>query len=255
MNQANIQEIEELAAIVSGSEDNASETIDFTNNFDNLSVSSSSSSDDDNKNEDDENDDGNDDEPFYDKNLDDEDEDFVHRFMRGLIQEKETKTTNNNNNEKPISKDERNNNGEPVLKKSGITEISSTSTTSPDVKQKTKPLLKPRDSDAILSCPCCFTTVCMDCQQHEKYTNQYRAMFVMNIGVNWHRKMIFNEEKSMLEDAIGTTVVDNTKDNSTDNNKNIVYYYPVFCLNCGTEVASLNMDDEIYHFYGCIASG
>jgi hypothetical protein len=25
----------------------------------------------------------------------------------------------------------------------------------------------PRNSDAVLSCPCCFQIVCMDCQQHE----------------------------------------------------------------------------------------
>ena len=37
-----------------------------------------------------------------------------------------------------------------------------------------------RHSDAILSCPGCLTTVCIDCQRHEFYTTQYRAMFVMN---------------------------------------------------------------------------
>ena len=37
-----------------------------------------------------------------------------------------------------------------------------------------------RKSDAILSCPGCFTTVCIDCQQHERYENQFRALLVMN---------------------------------------------------------------------------
>ena len=37
-----------------------------------------------------------------------------------------------------------------------------------------------RRSDAILSCPGCLTTVCIDCQRHEFYTTQYRAMFTMN---------------------------------------------------------------------------
>lgn len=36
-----------------------------------------------------------------------------------------------------------------------------------------------RQTDAILSCPSCFTTCCIDCQQHE-YKDQYRAMFVTN---------------------------------------------------------------------------
>lgn len=38
-------------------------------------------------------------------------------------------------------------------------------------------------SDAILSCPLCFTTLCIECQQHEKFENQFRAMFVMNCRV------------------------------------------------------------------------
>ncbi|PSC72503.1 E2F-associated phospho [Micractinium conductrix] len=36
------------------------------------------------------------------------------------------------------------------------------------------------NSDAILSCPLCFTTLCIDCQQHAKFENQFRAVFVMN---------------------------------------------------------------------------
>ena len=37
-----------------------------------------------------------------------------------------------------------------------------------------------RRSDAILSCPGCVTTVCVDCQRHEYVTTQYLAMFVTN---------------------------------------------------------------------------
>ncbi|KAJ8341740.1 hypothetical protein SKAU_G00340310 [Synaphobranchus kaupii] len=39
-------------------------------------------------------------------------------------------------------------------------------------------------SDAVLNCPACMTTLCLDCQRHEKYRTQYRAMFVMNCTVN-----------------------------------------------------------------------
>ncbi|KAI9477926.1 MAG: E2F-associated phosphoprotein-domain-containing protein [Benjaminiella poitrasii] len=35
-------------------------------------------------------------------------------------------------------------------------------------------------TDAILSCPMCFTTLCYSCQRHERYKDQYRAMFVRN---------------------------------------------------------------------------
>lgn len=39
---------------------------------------------------------------------------------------------------------------------------------------------KGHKSDAILSCPLCFTTVCIDCQQHAYQENQFRAMYVMH---------------------------------------------------------------------------
>lgn len=38
-----------------------------------------------------------------------------------------------------------------------------------------------RESDAILSCPGCLTTVCLDCQQHANKEGQFRAMFCTNV--------------------------------------------------------------------------
>lgn len=38
-----------------------------------------------------------------------------------------------------------------------------------------------RRSDAILSCPGCLTTVCIDCQQHAEKEGQFRAMFCINV--------------------------------------------------------------------------
>ena len=32
-------------------------------------------------------------------------------------------------------------------------------------------------------------------------------------------------------------------------------YHSVHCASCQTEVAALNMSDEVYHFFGCLASG
>lgn len=37
-----------------------------------------------------------------------------------------------------------------------------------------------RRSDALLSCPGCLTTVCIDCQAHDLKDGQYRAMFSIN---------------------------------------------------------------------------
>jgi hypothetical protein len=54
-----------------------------------------------------------------------------------------------------------------------------TSTTArPDdwTSDRNDPLTRPRRSDAVLSCPCCFTPLCYDCQRHDVYLSQYRAM-------------------------------------------------------------------------------
>ena len=140
-------------------------------------------------------------------------------------------------------------------------------------------LLKPRTSDAILSCPRCFNIVCMDCQQHEKYANQWRAMFVMNIGVDWNKTMIYDEHIGGLKLATAsgerrtdndTTMqeIDNANGGDTsgpdkiphhdfeqhDDNDKGELYYSVQCSYCHWEVAALDMKDEIYHFYGCIPS-
>ena len=31
-------------------------------------------------------------------------------------------------------------------------------------------------------------------------------------------------------------------------------YYSVHCSNCNTEVAALDMTDDVYHFFGCLVS-
>ena len=150
----------------------------------------------------------------------------------------------------------------------------------PQLKQAL--LLKPRTSDAILSCPRCFNTVCMDCQQHEKYANQFRAMFVMNIGVDWNKRMVYDDTvgglkldaaTSIAGTAVGRMQLEDNADydasapdmiphedtlehnaSSTNDGEKPVLYYSVHCSYCQWEVAALDMTDEVYYFYGCIAS-
>lgn len=43
---------------------------------------------------------------------------------------------------------------------------------------------KAEGSDAVLNCPACLTVICIDCQRHEKYHTQYRAMFYLNCVVD-----------------------------------------------------------------------
>ncbi|KAG1675169.1 hypothetical protein FOA52_003392 [Chlamydomonas sp. UWO 241] len=46
-----------------------------------------------------------------------------------------------------------------------------------------------RVSDAHLSCPGCFSTLSVDCQQHATYRSQYRAVFVTNVVVDVARTL------------------------------------------------------------------
>uniref|UniRef100_T1IK60 E2F-associated phosphoprotein n=1 Tax=Strigamia maritima TaxID=126957 RepID=T1IK60_STRMM len=47
------------------------------------------------------------------------------------------------------------------------------------------------NTDAVLNCPACMTQLCLDCQRHEIYTNQYRAMFVENCSINFVETLKF----------------------------------------------------------------
>ena len=143
-------------------------------------------------------------------------------------------------------------------------------------------MLKPRTSDAVLSCPRCFNIVCMDCQQHESYANQFRAMFVMNIGVDWGKRMYYDEASGRLRpcspgaesdqggrsaqqmefdgqgDREGGGPIqvphDNAKEANSGGDNGREQYYSVHCGYCHHDLAALDMKDEIYHFYGCIPS-
>ena len=89
-----------------------------------------------------------------------------------------------------------------------------------------------RVSDAVLSCPACFTTLCLDCQQHELFKNQFRAMFVMNCHVDsaaWVRPISGDEDSTAS-------------------------FHPVFCRVCATEVAAVEHETEVFHFFSVLPS-
>lgn len=95
---------------------------------------------------------------------------------------------------------------------------------------------KCKKSDAVLNCPCCFTLLCLDCQRHEFYRTQYRAMFVHNCQIDWFNLMEYKEKKSK-----------NPSKSPSDR------YYPVKCKICATHVGVYD-NEEIYHFFNILAS-
>ncbi|KAL5993413.1 hypothetical protein ACLOJK_014338 [Asimina triloba] len=83
-------------------------------------------------------------------------------------------------------------------------------------------------SDAILSCPACFTTLCLDCQRHEKYVTQFRAMFVVNCNVM--KNQVLRERKVSKPKRTNRPT-----DSKEDLEKGAVFR-PVCCSVCSTEV-------------------
>jgi len=181
---------------------------------------------------------------FYNPNLDDEDEAWVYKHKRGGLEEPVSILHSNKD------ESDKNNNENSSRRFSSASKV-----------------LKPRASDAILSCPCCFEIVCMDCQRHERYSNQFRAMFVMNIGVSWDtticpENMRQQDGDNRLDEFTNSSSNNNNRGlNTIPTNENAKassdgeIYYSVYCNNCHTVVAALNMKDEVYHFFGCLTSG
>ncbi|XP_077220963.1 E2F-associated phosphoprotein isoform X2 [Tasmannia lanceolata] len=95
------------------------------------------------------------------------------------------------------------------------------------VRNKTKGC----SSDAMLSCPACFTTLCLDCQ---------RAMFVVNCKIKNDQILRQSERKPRK----GTSSTGSERD---------VIFRPVCCSVCSTEVGVFD-EDEVYHFFNVLPS-
>ena len=76
-----------------------------------------------------------------------------------------------------------------------------------------------RHTDALLSCPGCFATLCVECQQHARIETLFRAMFVQNCR---------------LLDSGGQL--------------------QVLCEACETRVGGFDADAEVYEFDTVLAS-
>lgn len=110
------------------------------------------------------------------------------------------------------------------------------------------------NSDAVLNCPACMTTLCLDCQRHESYKTQYRAMFVMNCSVNKEEVLRYktpeNRKKKRGHKKMRSNHEDAAQQAETDVEE---IYHPVMCTECSTEVAVYDKD-EVFHFFNVLAS-
>ncbi|KAL3792158.1 hypothetical protein HJC23_009622 [Cyclotella cryptica] len=218
---------------------------------------------------------------LYCANMDDEDEAWVYKHMRSGKEELVYIRTQQTSGKEQDGTNHGGASGQAHASQDGnlVDKSNNTLPDQDDVTGQNKQtmhqalMLKPRNSDAVLSCPRCFTTVCMDCQQHESYANQYRAMFVMNIGVDWNKRMVYDDAVGGLKllplggersthsgNEVDANNIPDTIPHDLDNaglkndNDPKQIYYSVHCGYCQWEVAVLDMKDEIYYFFGCIAS-
>eukprot|EP00698_Gefionella_okellyi_P005111 TRINITY_DN14692_c0_g1_i1.p1 TRINITY_DN14692_c0_g1~~TRINITY_DN14692_c0_g1_i1.p1 ORF type:complete len:313 (+),score=70.47 TRINITY_DN14692_c0_g1_i1:66-941(+) len=104
-----------------------------------------------------------------------------------------------------------------------------------------------RKTDAVLCCPCCFGIVCLDCQRHEQFINQFRAMFVMNCNTVTTECMRFKNSDRQVNQGIREFYNASTAQCGPDEE----LLFPILCAQCGTEVA-LQDKDEVFHFYNVI---
>ncbi|KAF3456711.1 hypothetical protein FNV43_RR01365 [Rhamnella rubrinervis] len=106
---------------------------------------------------------------------------------------------------------------------------------------------KGQNTDAVLSCPACFTTLCLECQRHEKYLTQYRAVFVVNCKIGNERSMrqfITRPKRGKRRRESGESEV---------NPGGGEIFKQVCCLLCSTEVGVID-EDEVYHFFNVLPS-
>ena len=121
-------------------------------------------------------------------------------------------------------------------------------------------------TDAILNCPCCMTTLCMDSQRHDKYKTQYRAMFVSNCKINQDELLKYPKEefesqalnaKKMRKNKSKAQSVSNEakeKMESKTGEQDFDIFRPVMCQICCTEVGVYEESEEIYHFFNVLTS-
>lgn len=89
---------------------------------------------------------------------------------------------------------------------------------------------------ATVSCPSCFAQLSMQCQQHTRYQNQFRALFVTNCRV------VVKESLQVRSEV---------HEQSEEKREPPECFRPVNCSKCETRVAVLDQEG-VYHFFNVV---
>ncbi|XP_062503237.1 E2F-associated phosphoprotein-like [Corticium candelabrum] len=199
------------------------------------------------------------DELFYDPSMDDDNERWVQDQRRCYYSDMKPpgmKVEHNNTHvqEQGCPSEVEGN----LTSKCGSSQLKVASSVKKKEVKQLKPPPLPR-SDAVLNCPSCMTLLCLDCQRHDKYKTQYRAMFVLNCVVVQdevlHYKDLEHKTKSRRRKRKRQKGVEGADAGVASEPPATVEskYNPVRCQECNTEVAVYDKD-EIYHFFNVISS-
>lgn len=104
------------------------------------------------------------------------------------------------------------------------------------------------EADGVLSCPGCMVELTRDCQRHEIYKTQYRAMFVSNCQLDGEKMAIEKSGREKRRDR--QQAKKSGKADGPVLPKDL--YTQVKCSSCGTIVAMMD-SDEVYHFFNVLA--
>lgn len=163
---------------------------------------------------------------LYDPSIDDDNQKWVDSFRRNLYNPFEGK--------------------DAVIDQTGMGNEDQDPTTAAAEANKQKGLKALPTSDALLNCAACMCILCLDCQQHDKYENQFRAMFVHNCKIDRSEKLYFKQKTRQYKSK---------KDRESENqiNADDEVFLSVKCTQCEAVVGVYDTD-EIYHFFSVIAS-
>ncbi|CAI5727272.1 unnamed protein product [Peronospora destructor] len=122
------------------------------------------------------------------------------------------------------------------------------------------------ETDAMLCCPCCFVTLCMACERHATYTNQYRATAAINCRVKRSEILTYASSTSNrvlaslpflkqqnLNTGSGHKTSSATPGHQIASLLQADEFYSVACSDCGTIVGVFDRDRQ-YHFFNALPS-
>uniref|UniRef100_A0A1I7TMS1 E2F-associated phosphoprotein n=1 Tax=Caenorhabditis tropicalis TaxID=1561998 RepID=A0A1I7TMS1_9PELO len=108
------------------------------------------------------------------------------------------------------------------------------------------------EADGVLSCPGCMVELTRDCQRHEIYKTQYRAMFVTNCQLEGEKMAIEKTGKEKRRQRQKSRKSGGQTSSTAPLLDDSDLYTQVKCSSCGTIVAMMD-SDEVYHFFNVLA--